>query len=135
MDYFATPYEQEFEQHYHQQELRSRPQPQPQSRPAAARRKPMSLWVIGGAVGFLVFALVYVTLGIRWHTHRARAAVYAQQEMEATFRAADYKRAARTIGRTEADLARAIEYRRLAEMCTRAAEEAAAICKQYEEAW
>ena len=99
------------------------------------RRLPFSLWRFVAAVAFLVFALGYVSVGLRWHNNRARAATYAQQEMNATFRAADYQRAARNPGRSEDAPVRAAEYRRLARMFSKVAEESGQLRKLYEEAW
>lgn len=104
-------------------------------RAAAPLRLRWNPWLFAGALGFLVFALLYVSIGIRWHTYRARASLYAHREMESTFRAADYKRAARNPSLNEENPARAQELRRLAEMHARAAEEAAQLRKLYEEAW
>ena len=87
------------------------------------------------ALGFLAFALVYVAIGIRWHTYRARASLYAQQEMESTFKAADYRRAARNPGLTDDAPRRAMEYRRLADMHAKAAEECGRLKDLYEQAW
>ena len=86
-------------------------------------------------LGFLAFALLYVSLGIRWHTYRAHAAVHAQREMESTFKAAEYLRAARNPGFAADAPIRVREYRRLADMHTKAAEEATQLRKFYEEAW
>ena len=87
------------------------------------------------AIGFLVFALLYVSVGIRWHTYRARASLHAQREMESTFKAADYRRAAINPGTTEDAALRAREYRRLAAMHDRVADESRAIKEFYERAW
>ena len=87
------------------------------------------------ALGFLAFALLYVAIGIRWHTSRARASLHAQQEMESTFKAADYRRAAMSPG-TAADAPhRVLEYRRLAAMHDKVANEARQLKELYERAW
>ena len=41
-------------------------------------------------LAFSLFTLIYVSVGIRWHTYRARASLYAREEMEHTFEAAHY---------------------------------------------
>ena len=110
-------------------------QPQDRSRAPRPARLTWNHQLFAGAIGFLVFALLYVSIGIRWHTYRARANLYAQQEMESTFQAAAYKRLARSPGLTEDSSRRALEYRRVAEMHARAAEESGRLRQLYEEAW
>jgi len=102
------------------------------------RRTPpltFSMRTYAAALGFLAFALIYVAVGIRWHTYRARASLYAQQEMESTFKAADYRRAARNPGLSDDAPRRAVEYRRLADMHAKAAEECGRLKDLYEQAW
>ena len=98
-------------------------------------RVPLRPWVFIASLGFLVFALLYVSIGIRWHTYRARASLYAQREMESTFEAAHYRRAALNPGLSEAAQRKTQEYRRLAEMHARTAEECGRLRQLYEEAW
>lgn len=106
-----------------------------QRRPPRPSRVTFRPWVLAGSLGFLAFALLYVSVGIRWHTYRARANLYAREEMELIFQAADYKRAANNPGLTEESIQRAQKYRRLAEMCTKAAEERTRLRELYEAAW
>ena len=94
-----------------------------------------SLRFFAAALGFLAFALVYVTLGLRWHTNRAQASLYAQQEIESTFKAAEYKRAALNPGHSDDSPRRAVEYRRLAEMHAKAADECRRLKELHEQAW
>ena len=89
----------------------------------------------GALLGFLVFALLYVAIGIRWHTYRARASHYAEREMESTFKAAEYLRAARNPGFGDDAPRKAKEYRRLADMHTRAARECSELRAFYEQCW
>jgi hypothetical protein len=84
-------------------------------------------------LAFSAFTLVYISVGIRWHTYRARASYYAREEMEHTFEAAHYARAARNSGDT--DEAQAIGYRKLAEMHERAARENSRLRELYENCW
>ena len=86
-------------------------------------------------LGFLIFGLFYVAIGIRWHTYRAQAWHYAQREMEATLQADAYLRAARNPGAAEDAPRRAAEYRRLYKMYARVAEECTQRREFYERAW
>ncbi len=86
-------------------------------------------------VAFGAFALGYISVGIRWHTYRARANLYSAREVEHTFEAANFLRAARNPGYAEDAPKRAESYRKLAEMHTRAAEECAQLREIYERAW
>ena len=86
-------------------------------------------------LGFLAFALVYMSVGMRWHFYRAQAGIYAQQELESTFKAAEYLRAARNPGFTADAPIRAKEYRRLADMHSKVAEEATRLREFYERSW
>ena len=106
-----------------------RPRPRPSPLPA------FSVRAFTVAVGLLIFALAYITIGLRWHINRARAAPHAQREMQSTFLAADYERAARNAGRGEDAPHRAAEFARMARMHARAAEEAGRLRRLYEEAW
>lgn len=107
----------------------------PRPRRRSAPPPTFSVRWFAAAVGFLIFALAYITIGWRWHMNRARAAPYARLEVESTFRAADYQRAARNPGPGEDASRRAAEFARLARMHTRAAEEAGRLRRLYEEAW
>jgi hypothetical protein len=86
-------------------------------------------------VAFSAFALAYISVGLRWHTYRARASFYARQEMEHTFEAAHYARAARDRGGSDKSQAQAIGYRKLAEMHQKAARENARLRELYENCW
>jgi hypothetical protein len=86
-------------------------------------------------VGLLIFTLGYVSVGIRWHTYRARASLYAQQEVEHTFEAARFARAARDRGYSPDSTARSNEYRKFAELHERAALENMRLRKFYENCW
>ena len=55
--------------------------------------------------------------------------------MELTFQAADYKRAAQNPGITDESIQRAQKYPRLAEMCTKAAEQRPHLRELHEAAW
>jgi len=100
-----------------------------------APRLTFSIRMYVALLGFLVFALLYVAIGIRWHTYRARASLYAQQEIDSTFKAAEYLRAARNPGFADDAPIRAKEYRRLADMHTKAAEECTQLRQFYEQCW
>jgi hypothetical protein len=86
-------------------------------------------------VAFSAFTLLFMSVGIRWHTYRARASFYARQEMEHTFEAAHYAMAARTPGDSDESQAQAIGYRKLAEMHQKAARENARLRELYENSW
>jgi hypothetical protein len=86
-------------------------------------------------VGFLIFTLLFVSVGIRWHTYRARASLYARQEVEHTFEAARYARAAGDRGSTAESEGRARLYRKIAEMHEKAALENLRLRKFYESCW
>ncbi|WP_435008521.1 hypothetical protein P12x_005728 [Tundrisphaera lichenicola] len=86
-------------------------------------------------LAFSAFALVYISVGIRWHTYRARAGLYARQEVEHTFQAANFARAARDPGDSPETQARAREYRRLAKMHEKAARECTELREFYEACW
>ncbi len=86
-------------------------------------------------VGFLVFSLGFVSVGIRWHTYSARASLYAQQEVEHTFEAARYARAARDRGDSPEADARAREFKKLADLHEKAALENTRLRKFYESCW
>ena len=107
----------------------------PRPRRGQAPGPTFNFWLYGALLGFLAFGLVYVTIGIRWHTYRARAADYARRELEATMQADAYRRAARNPGSTDADRLRAAEYRRLHRMYARVAEECTQLREVYEKAW
>ena len=91
-------------------------------------------WFVA-ALAFLAFALLYVSIGIRWHVYRARASLYARQEMEHTFEAANLARAARSPGNSDDGRARAAGYRKLAEMHEKAALECTRLRELYEKCW
>ncbi len=86
-------------------------------------------------LAFAIFALGYLSVGVRWHTHRARASAYAVREVEHTFEAANYERAARNPGYSDDAPQRADSYRRFAEMHAKAARECARLRELYEQAW
>ena len=86
-------------------------------------------------LAFAMFTLLYISVGIRWHVYRARASLYARQEVEHTFEAAHFARAARTSGGSEDDQAEAAEFRRLAEMHKKAARECTQLRELYESSW
>ncbi len=86
-------------------------------------------------VGLLIFTLGFVSVGIRWHTYSARAALYAEREVEHTFAAARYARAARDRGTSPESEARALECKKLAEIHNRAALENTRLREFYERCW
>jgi hypothetical protein len=86
-------------------------------------------------VGFVLFTLGFVSVGIRWHTYSARAAFYAKYEVEHTFEAARFARAGRDRGDTPESEARAIECRKLAELHEKAARENTRLRQFYENCW
>ncbi len=86
-------------------------------------------------VGLMVFTLGFVSVGIRWHTYSARASLYAQREVEHTFEAARFARAARDRGDSPEGEARARECRKLAELHEKAANENTKLRKFYESCW
>jgi hypothetical protein len=86
-------------------------------------------------LGFAAFTLLYISIGIRWHIYRARAGIYAQQEVEHTFEAANFARAARTSGGSEDEQAQAAQFRKLAEMHEKAARECTQLRELYEKSW
>jgi hypothetical protein len=86
-------------------------------------------------LGFSAFTLLYMAVGIRWHTYRARAGEYARREVEHTFEAADLLRAARNPGDSPEARARAAECRRFAAMHEKAARECTRLREFYEGCW
>ena len=86
-------------------------------------------------LAFSAFTLAYMSVGIRWHVYRARASLYARQEVEHTFEAANLARAARNPGYSADSQARAVAYRKLAEMHEKAARECAHLRELYEKFW
>ncbi len=86
-------------------------------------------------LAFAGFTLLYISVGIRWHTYRARASLYARQEVEHTFEAAHYARAARVSGGSEDARAEAAGYRKLAAMHEKAARECTRLRELYENCW
>ncbi len=86
-------------------------------------------------IGFSIFTLGFVSVGIRWHTYSARASYYAKQEVEHTFEAARFARASRDRGTTAESEARALECRKLAELHEKAALERARLRQFYESCW
>jgi len=86
-------------------------------------------------LAFAAFTLAYVSVGIRWHTYRARANLHAGREVEHTFEAANLARAARNPGYSDDAPLLAESYRKAAEMHTKAAEENARLREFYETAW
>ena len=91
-------------------------------------------WFVA-ALAFGAFAMGYLSVGIRWHTYRAQANLYADREVEHTFEAANLARAARAVGYSDDALKRAASYRKLAQMHTKAAAECAKLREFYEQAW
>ena len=86
-------------------------------------------------LAFSAFTLVYVSVGIRWHTYRARASVYAKEEMEHTFEAANFARAARVPAYSDQARTTAANYRKFAEMHERKALECTRLRQFYEKCW
>ena len=86
-------------------------------------------------VGFAAFTLLFCSVGIRWHTYRVRAALHAQRELDHTFKAADFARAARVVGDSPDDRAQALRYKMIAEMHERAALENTRLRELYENCW
>jgi hypothetical protein len=86
-------------------------------------------------LAFSLFTLLYISVGIRWHTYRAYASKYARQEVEHTFEAAHYARAARITGNSEEAQAQANRYRGLARQHERAARENSQLREFYEKCW
>lgn len=85
--------------------------------------------------GFVAFTLLYVSVGIRWHTYRARASLYARQEVEHTFEAAHFARAALHPGYSAEASEKAAGYRKIAETHEKAARECARLREFYENCW
>ena len=88
-----------------------------------------------GMLAFAAFALVFCTVGIRWHLYRAQASIYAQREVDHTFEAAHYARAARVTGGSDEDQAQAAGFRKLAQMHEKAARECTQLRELYENSW
>ncbi len=88
-----------------------------------------------GLLAFVGFTLVSVSVGIRWHVYRANASKYARQEVEHTFDAAHFIRAANNPGDSADAPEKALGYRKLANMHARAAREAAHLREFYERSW
>jgi hypothetical protein len=86
-------------------------------------------------LGFSIFTLLYISIGVRWHIYRARASLYARQELEHTFEAADLARAARSLGNSDKDRATAATYRKYAEMHEKEAQECTRLRRLYEQCW
>ncbi len=86
-------------------------------------------------LGFSAFALLYISVGIRWHSYRARAGEYARREVEHTFEAANFARAARNPGDSAEAEAKVSEYRKYAAMHEKAARECTRLREFYEGAW
>jgi hypothetical protein len=86
-------------------------------------------------LAFSAFTLLYVSVGLRWHIYRARASLYARQEVEHTFEAANFARAARASGGSGDDQEQAAGYRKLAEMHEKAARECTKLRELYENSW
>jgi hypothetical protein len=86
-------------------------------------------------LGFATFTLLFVSVGIRWHVYRARASLYAQQEVEHTFEAAHFARAARASGGSIDEQGQALGFRKLAEMHEKAARECTQLRELYEKSW
>ncbi len=86
-------------------------------------------------LAFSAFTLLYISVGIRWHVYRARASLYARQEMEHTFEAADLARAARSLGNSDRERETAARYRRYAELHQKEARECTRLRRLYESCW
>jgi hypothetical protein len=86
-------------------------------------------------IGFMVFTLGFVSVGIRWHTYSARASLYAKQEVEHTFEAARFARAARDRGDSPESEAKATKCRQLAEHHEREALKNTRLREFYEKCW
>jgi hypothetical protein len=86
-------------------------------------------------LAFSAFTLLYISVGIRWHVYRGRASLYARQEVEHTFEAAHFARAARNPGDSPEARARADGYRKLAELHEKAARECTRLRELYEHSW
>ena len=88
-------------------------------------------------LGLAAFTLVFISVGLRWHTHRARASLYAQKEVDHTFKAADFARAARALATSEDDDDRAdgARLRLYAALHARAARECTQLRERYEQSW
>ena len=86
-------------------------------------------------VGFAIFTLIYVSVGIRWHIYRARASYHARQEVEHTFEAFSLIRASRVVGSSPEAQTRAANYRKLAEGHEKLARECARLRIFYENCW
>jgi hypothetical protein len=91
--------------------------------------------IFAGLLGFAAFLLVFFSVGIRWHVYRARASLYARQEVEHTFEAAHYAREAQITGSSEHEQAQAVGFRRLAQMHEKAARECTQLREFYESVW
>ena len=91
-------------------------------------------WFVA-ALAFAVFAIAYLCVGIRWHTYRARANLYSGREVEHTFEAANFARAARNPGYADDAPQKAEAYRKLADMHKKAALECARLREFYEKCW
>lgn len=86
-------------------------------------------------LAYSAFALMFISVGLRWHTYRARASLYAQQEVEHTFKAAHFAQAARSPGGSDDDREQAEGFRKLAEMHEKAARECTRLREFYENCW
>ena len=86
-------------------------------------------------LGFATFTLLFLSVGIRWHVYRARASLYARQELDHTFEAAHFTRAALASGDAEDSRGEAASFRRLAQMHQRAARECTQLRELYERSW
>jgi hypothetical protein len=86
-------------------------------------------------LAFSAFTLVFWSVIFRWHIHRARAAVYARQEVEHTFEAANFAMAARSVESSDDGRAEAAQYLKLAEMHGKAARECSRLREFYERCW
>ena len=88
-----------------------------------------------GMLAFAMFALVFCSVGIRWHVNRAHASRYARSEVEHTFEAAHYARAAQFTGGSDEDQAQSVSFRKLAAMHEKAARECTQLRELYENSW
>lgn len=107
--------------------------------PRFRTRKPRKVDVRPGffflVLGLAAFTAIYIAVGIRWHTYRARAALYAQREVQHTFDAEHYRRAALQPAPDDESRNKVLRYRQIAEKHERAAQECGRLRELYESIW
>jgi len=91
--------------------------------------------VFFGILAFAAFTLIFMSVGLRWHIYRARAGIYARQELDHTFEAAHFLQAARASGSSADEQAEAAQFRKFAEMHQKAARECTQLRELYENSW